>query len=128
MLSKDLIATVIKTFFEELDNVRDGGKQEAGASPYAGFYLSYFSREREWFIKADTAEITAFFADDPVYKLEMLTELIYRDARKLTDAEIQGIMYRKIIELYEIIDVRSMAFSLERMNRVAVLKAITGQT
>lgn len=128
MLSKDLIATVIKTFFEELDNVRDGGKQESEASPYAGFYLSYFSREREWFIKADAAEITAFFADDPVYKLEMLTELIYRDARKLTNAEIQGIMYRKIIALYEIIDVRSMEFSMARMNRVNILKKITGQT
>ena len=27
MLSRDLIATVIKTFFEELDDVRDGGKR-----------------------------------------------------------------------------------------------------
>lgn len=56
----------------------------------------------------------------------MLTELIYRDARRLTDAEIQGAMYRKIIELYDVIDARSMEFSVERMNRVAELKQLLG--
>lgn len=124
MLSRDLIATVIKTFFEELDDVRDGGKQNGEESLYAGFYTSYFARERDWFIQAPVTEITTFFADDPIYKLEMLTELIYRDARRLTDAEIQGAMYRKIIELYDVIDARSMEFSVERMNRVAELKQL----
>lgn len=59
-------------------------------SPYAGMYASYFNKDRDWFIQADTEEITTFFADDPIYKLEMLTELIYRDARRLTDAGIQA--------------------------------------
>lgn len=122
MLARDLIATVVKTFFEALDDVRDGGQRTEGEAPYGKFYMTYFNREREWFLKAPAAEITAFFADDPVYKLEMLTELLYRDARLFTDAEIQGILYRKIIELYEVIDRRSMEFSLERMNRVADLK------
>ena len=63
-----------------------------------------------------------FFADDPIYKLEMLTELIYRDARRLTDAGIQAILYRKIIELYEVIDIRSQEFSMDRMNRTTELK------
>ena len=124
MLSRDLIATVIKTFFEELDDVRKGGKQSEAGSVYSGFYVSYFNKEREWFLRSEVSEITVFFADDPIYKLEMLTELLYRDARKLTDAEIQGIMYRKIIELYEVIDARSMEFSVERMNRVAELKQL----
>lgn len=124
MLSRDLIATVIKTFFEELDNVRDGGKHIENESPYADFYISHFNKDRDWFLKSDVSEITTFFADDPIYKLEMLTELLYRDARKLTDAEIQAIMYRKIIELYEVIDKRSMEFSMERMNRVVELKQL----
>lgn len=122
MLARDLIATVIKTFYEELDDVREGGRRTETVSSYAGFYSSYFKREREWFMSAGTAEITVFFADDPIYKLELLTELMYRDARQLEDAEIQGIMYRKIIGLYEVIDTRSMEFSVERMNRVAELK------
>lgn len=124
MLSRDLIATVIKTFFEELDDVRDGGKREGKESPYAGFYSLYFNKEREWFMQASVSEITTFFADDPIYKLEMLTELLYRDARRLTDAELQGILYRKLVELYEVVDVRSMEFSMERMNRVAELKEL----
>lgn len=52
----------------------------------------------------------------------MLTELIYRDARTLTDAGIQAILYRKIIELYEVIDIRSQEFSMDRMNRTTELK------
>lgn len=122
MLSRDLIATVIKTFFEELDDVRDGGSRKEQNISYAGFYDSYFHRSREWFLQASVPEITTFLADDPIYKLEMLTELMYRDARRLSDAEIQGIMYRKIIELYSEIDTRSQEFSMERMNRVADLK------
>lgn len=124
MLSRDLIATVIKTFFEELDDVRDGARRESNESAYAGFYSAYFNQDRDWFIKAEISEITALFVDDPISKLQMLTELMYRDARKFTDAEIQGIMYRKIIELYEVIDNRTMEFSIERMNRVAELKEL----
>ena len=119
MLARDLIATVIKTFFEELDDVRDGKRQMNDESPYAGMYASYFNKDRDWFIQADTEEITTFFADDPIYKLEMLTELIYRG---LTDAGIQAILYRKIIELYEVIDIRSQEFSMDRMNRTTELK------
>ena len=122
MLARDLIATVIKTFFEELDDVRDGKRQMNDESPYAGMYASYFNKDRDWFIQADTEEITTFFADDPIYKLEMLTELIYRDAQRLTDAGIQAILYRKIIELYEVIDIRSQEFSMDRMNRTTELK------
>ena len=122
MLARDLIATVIKTFFEELDDVRDGKRQMNDESPYAGMYASYFNKDRDWFIQADTEEITTFFADDPIYKLEMLTELIYRDARRLTDAGIQAILYREIIELYEVIDIRSQEFSMDRMNRTTELK------
>ena len=33
MLARDLIATVIKTFFEELDDVRDGKRQMNDESP-----------------------------------------------------------------------------------------------
>ena len=122
MLSRDLIASVVKTFFEELDDVRDAGWKADAESPYAGLYLSYFKQKREWFLQAKVSEITTFFADDPIYKLEMLTELLYRDARCLTDAELQAVMYRKIIELYDLIDVRSQEFSIERMNRVAELR------
>lgn len=122
MLARDLIATVLKTFFEELDDVRDGKRQANDESPYTGMYASYFNKDRDWFIRADAKEITTFFADDPIYKLEMLTELIYRDARRLTDAGIQAVLYRKIIELYDVIDIRSQEFSIDRMNRAAELK------
>ena len=122
MLSRDLTASVIKTFFEELGDVRDGRQQENTAYPYAGLYMPYFHREREWFVNADVKEITDLLADDPIAKLEMLAELLYRDARCLTDAEVQGVMFRKILELYEVIDTRSMEFSIERMNRAEELK------
>lgn len=122
MLAKDLIASVIKTFFEELDDIRDGNRKVQVESPYAEMYTSYFVKDRTWFMQADVKEITLFFADDPVYKLEMLVELLFRDARKVADAEIQAAMYRKIIALYDVVDIRSRDFSLERMNRVAELK------
>lgn len=122
MLARDLIATVIKTFFEELDDVRDGRRPGNGESAYAALYETYFGRERSWFIQATPTEITTFFADDPIYKLEMLTELIYRDAFTLSDSDLQKIIYRKILELYEVIDRRSEEFSMERMNRSLELK------
>ena len=43
MLARDLIATVIKTFFEELDDVRDGKRQMNDESPYAGMYAFFIS-------------------------------------------------------------------------------------
>ena len=39
-----------------------------------------------------------------------------------TDAGIQAILYRKIIELYEVIDICSQEFSMDRMNRTTELK------
>lgn len=124
MLSRDLIATVIKTFFEELDNVRDGGNQEVDGSLYAGFYNQYFNKDRDWFLQAPVEDITAFFADDPIQKLLMLLELLFRDARKMTDIDTQWYIYRKIIRLYEEVDARSMEFSIDRMRRVAEIKTL----
>lgn len=122
MLSRDLIATVVKTFFEELGEVRDGGRQINDGSLYAGFYSTYFSRDREYFLKAPVAEITAFLADDPIKKLEMLAELLYRDGSSLTNQKMQRVIYQKVLELYDVIDLRSMEFSMERMKRIAELK------
>lgn len=124
MLSRDLIATVTKTFFEELDNVRDGGNQVVEGSLYAGFYNQYFNKDRDWFIQAPVEDITAFLAEDPIQKVEMLLELLFRDARRLKETETQWYMYRKIIGLYEEVDNRSMEFSMERMRRVAEIKAL----
>lgn len=124
MLSRDLIATVTKTFFEELDNVRDGGNQEVEGSLYSGFYNQYFNKDRDWFIQAPVEDITAFLAEDPIQKVEMLLELLFRDARRLKETETQWYMYRKIIGLYEEVDNRSMEFSMERMRRVAEIKAL----
>lgn len=125
MLSRNLIATVIKTFFEELDDRRDGGRK-GQESRYVDLYIHYFKRDREWFIKAEARDITAFFADDPFYKLEMLAELMYRDARTEMNEGERWIIYRKLIELYDVIDMRSGEFSMERMNRVAELKQAIG--
>lgn len=124
MLSRDLFATVVKTFFAELDDVRDSSRNTAVESPYLGFYTTYLKRDREWFLQAPVAEITTFFADDPIHKLEMLAELFYRETRCLTDAEVQGIMFRKIIELYHVVDTHSSEFSIERMNRIAEVQRL----
>lgn len=124
MLSRDSIATVIKTFFAELDDVRDGGKRREKDSSYTGFYKSYFNQNRTWFLMAPVSDITTFFSDDPIHKLEMFTELLYRDARELADTALQTVIYHKLLELYDIIDQKSMEFSLERMNRVAELKEL----
>lgn len=124
MLSRDLFASVIKTFFEELDDVRDGGDKGKQGNVYAVFYSTYFGRERDWFLQASVQDITTFLVDDPIHKLEMLAELMFRDIRTLSDAEIQAIMYRKIIEVYDWIDTKSQDFSMERMNRVAEIKGL----
>ena len=50
--------------------------------------------------------------------------MLYQDVRRLTDAEIQGVMFRKIIELHEVIDTRSMEFSIKRANRTEELKKL----
>lgn len=121
MLSRELTASVIKTFFEELGDIRDGRRIE-NSDLYAGLYFPYFYRERRWFVEAGISEITTLLADDPIRKLEMLTELMYQDARRATSAELQAAMYRKIIQLYDVIDARSMTFSMERTNRVRELE------
>lgn len=127
MLSRDLIATVVKTFFEELDDVRDGGKKMDSESLYTDFYSSYFNRDREWILKVPVSELTCFLADEPIHKLEMLAELMLRDAHSLADVNMQRIIYQKVLELYDIIDIRSMEFSLERMTRRAELKYLLEQ-
>lgn len=125
MLSRDLIASVVRTFFEELNDVRDGGKEKERR--YVRFYMDYFQKESQFFVRGDMPEITAFFVDDPIQKIEMLAELMYRDAGCMPDLDLQCVMYRRIIELYDLIDRRSMDFSIERMNRVAELRNKLGK-
>ena len=73
------------------------------------------------------AEITTFLADDPIYKLEMLVELMFRDVRAMTDFDMQRVIGQKVLELYEVIDFRGQEFSIERMNRTIELKQLLGQ-
>lgn len=94
----------------------------SGTLKYADFYTAYFDKERDWYIEASVSDITALFAGDPVYKLELLAELLYREAQELADVAIQKRLYRKLIDLYEVIDLQSKEFSLERMNRIVALK------
>ena len=69
--------------------------------------------------------------DFPVFPVENITEealavwKLHAEEVLLitpTDAGIQAILYRKIIELYEVIDIRSQEFSMDRMNRTPELK------
>ena len=69
--------------------------------------------------------------DFPVFPVENITEEAFAvwklHAEEVllitpTDAGIQAILYRKIIELYEVIDIRSQEFSMDRMNRTTELK------
>ena len=127
MLSRDLFASVIKTFFKELDDVRDGGEQVNDGRLYARFYPSYFGMERDWFVRKSAEEITVFFADDPIHKLELLTELMYLDAFSLTDRDMQRIIFQKILQLYDIIDERSQEYSMARVNRAAGIQDFLNQ-
>lgn len=122
MLSRDLIATVVRTFFEELGDMRDGGSKAETEKKYAGFYMTYFKQERLFFVQKSMQEVTTFFAGDPIQRIEMLAELMYRDAAFQAEQTMQVLMYKRIIELYDYIDMRTMEFSVERMNRVEELK------
>ena len=124
MLARDLIAQVIRTFYEELNDVRDGGRLGDMEQRYGDLYVAYFQRSREFFLNNDIKEIKAFFSEDPdaVYKYDMLAELMYREVKIVSDENLRQPMYLRIIELYEVLDSLSMDFSFVRMNRVQELK------
>lgn len=124
MLARDLIAQVIRTFYEELDDVRDGGKLGDMEQRYGDLYMTYFQKDRKFFLRSNMEEIRAFFSEDPdaVYKYEMLAELMYREAGGVSDENLRQVMYSRIIELYEVLDLLSMDFSFVRMSRVQELK------
>lgn len=125
MLSRDLTASVIKTFFGELGDVRDGRREENSELSLARLYVPYFYREKMWFVNAGVPEITALLADDTIRRLEMLTELMYQDV--LTSVELRTTMCRKIIELYDVIDSQGQTFSLERTNRRLELQKLLNE-
>lgn len=124
MLARDLIAQVIRTFYEELDDVRDGGRPGGEEQRYGDLYITYFQRDRSFFVESSVEEIVAFFSSDPdaVYKYEMLAELMYRESKIVEDESLRQAMFRRMIELYEALDTLSLDFSIVRMNRVEELK------
>lgn len=126
LTSKLYVRLVIESFAASIVGLLSGcltyDFPPSGTLKYADFYTAYFDKERDWYIEASVSDITALFAGDPVYKLELLAELLYREAQELADVAIQKRLYRKLIDLYEVIDLQSKEFSLERMNRIVALK------
>lgn len=125
MLSRDLIASVVKTFFEQLEDIRDGGKRQTEA--YAVLYQEYFHQNRDWFLEADLEVWMEKLPEEELYRAEMLSELMYRDALEISNQGQQQEVFRKVLALYSFLDRKSGDFSVIRMNRAMKMKKSLGE-
>lgn len=131
MLSRDYISRIIRTFFETLDALLNGKKDDEMEiqEQLSDLYRIYFEKDRELFLNDSVENMVDYLKDDAHYiqKCEMLAELMYRDGGRQTDDKVRANLFRKVIFLYELIHNNSTDYSLVYMNRLAELQRLLGQ-
>lgn len=127
MLKKDFILRILEQFAKDLAVFLAGrsGKGDEDES-FGMFYTRYLQKEASFFYESDIDAIRAFINEQPddrrLAYMEMLAELLYQDAPIHLEPVTHADLYEKSLALLEWLDEESKTYSLDRQDRMALIK------
>ncbi len=122
---------LIKQFFDALNELMLQRKEEGVEEiqiQLNGFYEKYLGRDSSFFYSSSVQSIIGALVDgrdiqkDGLIRVEMLAELLYRDAGLKQDAKLRQSLSVKVLGLLEYLQANSNAFSVDRAAKIAELQ------
>jgi len=121
MIQQDYIMRLIAEFFKRLERLLKKREPEQRREALKEMYKQYVG-DSEFFHTAEIDDIMhemeRFDADQRIYRLEMLAELLYVDA-DLSPYPMSDMLLEKSLVLFRYIDSHGRTFSLERLQKIA---------
>jgi len=134
MVERDYIKRLIKQLFDALNELflnRKGESVEAIQIQLSGFYEKYLGRESSFFYGSSFESILGLLVEnrdtqkDGLIRVEMLAELLYRDAHLNRDAKLKQNLSEKALHLFEYLNANSNTFSVDREAKIDELRALS---
>ena len=121
MLQRDYIMRLIAEFFKTLERLLHKREPEKRREALEDMYRQYVG-DYSFFHTADIDsimhEMERFAADERIYRLEMLAELLYVDA-DLSPYPFNQDLLQKALILFRYIDANGRTYSLQRLQKIA---------
>jgi len=122
---------LIKQLFDALNELilqrKEGGVEEIQIQ-LNGFYEKYLGRDSSFFYSSSVQSIIDVLVDGRdiqkggLVRVEMLAELLYRDAGLKQDAKLRQNLSAKVLSLLEYLQANSNTFSVDRAAKIAELR------
>lgn len=129
MIERDYIMRLVRMFFDALEKLFEKAETEPlrVEQELKSMYAAYFGKSESYFYKGDVDDILAFLKSayppkELLYRVEMLAELLFRDAIIKTSACEKTDLLGKSVWLFEYLDRYSDTFSFERRRKIAEIR------
>lgn len=120
---------LVRMFFDALEKLFEKTEVEPlmVEQELKSMYVAYFGKSETYFYETDADNILAFLKSayppkELLYRVEMLAELLFRDAIIKTLAYEKTILLGKSVFLLEYLDRYSDTFSFERRRKIAEIR------
>ena len=135
MYEEDYFMKLIQEFFLALDKAIHGKKSLDNSSDQensvSDLYGSYFQADSDFFYGYNAKTILGFLRErceeqDLPMMVEMISELFYQDAMLKTDDALKANLLDKALFFYSYLDEQSDTYSVERKDKIALIKRMLG--
>lgn len=131
MIKQDYLLKIIEEFFESLSRAIHGTISENSNDPenrVCNFYGNYFQAEYTFFYENEAHIIFAFLKErcheeDFPSHLAMLAELLYQDAMLKGEKKLKSNLLQKSLSFLEYAQQHSDTYSIERVNKIDLIKS-----
>ena len=136
MYEEDYFMKLIQEFFLALDKAIHGKKSLGNPSDQensvSDLYGSYFQADSAFFYGYDVMTILGFLRErceeqDLPMMVEMISELFYQDAMLKTDDALKANLLEKALFFLSYLDEQSDTYSVERKDKIALIKRMLGK-
>ena len=136
MYEEDYFMKLIQEFFLALDKAIHGKKSLGNPSDQensvSDLYGSYFQADSDYFYGYDAMTILGFLRErceeqDLPMMVEMISELFYQDAMLKTDDALKANLLEKALFFLSYLDEQSDTYSVERKDKIALIKRMLGK-
>lgn len=136
MYEEDYFMKLIQEFFQALNKAIHGKKSLDNPSDQencvSDLYGSYFQADSAFFYGYDVMTILGFLRErceeqDLPMMIEMISELFYQDALLKTDDALKNNLLEKALFFLSYLDEQSDTYSVERKDKIALIKRMLGR-
>lgn len=134
MIQRDYIIRLIQQLIDSLFMLLD--KKDLNEEEYLNqldkIYEDYLDNDADYFLKASIEDVATslqqrYGKEEYLYRIEMLTEIIFQDGMHEADGLLKYAKVSKVLELLAYLESNGSTYSLVREGRIEVVRKELGQ-